>query len=184
MNKFRMCLLGLTAIGGLFLAGSQAFAAGVGNTIGVRLLGSDVAYAGDTLFNAYGVGGPASLCWDFAIHDIKTGDVIGDVTDCAEVTPVANDGFEVIGTTFFYFPGGTVVTRVTTTVQPVLHGSPDYTHITGAIPQAGDNNVIYGDGKFKNAEGPVRLSGAVDLTNFLATGEITIDCLFTLDIGS
>ena len=110
--------------------------------------------------------------------------MIGDVTDCAEI--VEDDPSRLIGTTFFYFSGGTVVSQVDTTVQPVTHGSPDFTHITGAIPWPGENNVIYGDGKFENAEGPVRLSGAVNLSNFdpeMGKYEITIDCLFTLDVG-
>ena len=85
------------------------------------------------------------------------------------------------GTTFFFFPGGTVVTQGRTTVQPTTHGSADFTHITGAIPQPGDNNVVYGDGKFKNASGPVRLSGAVNLVNFPA--QAAFDCVFILDVG-
>ena len=37
------------------------------------------------------------------------------------------------------------------------------------------------DGKFKNASGPVRLSGAVNLTDF--PGKATFDCVFILDVG-
>lgn len=78
------------------------------------------------------------------------------------------------GTTFFFFPGGTLISQGLTTVQPVLHGSSSFTHITGAIPSAGDNGVIWGDGKFKNAAGPVRLSGAVDLSQLDSDGLITL----------
>lgn len=172
---------------------STALAAGLGKNIAVRLAGTATAYSSDDLFDAFGVGGPASYCWDFVLEDIKTGDVIGEVTDCAAIVgvvggtfpgdPVADLGFQIVGTTFFYLPGGTVGTRVLTTVQPVTHGSPDYTHITGAIPQAGEDNVIYSDGRFASAEGPARLSGTIDLSAFLATGAISIDCIFVLDLG-
>ena len=163
--------------------GNSAFAVGKGNNIAVRLLGTATAYPSADLFDAYGVVGPASDCWDFDLVDIKTGNLIGDVTDCAATAGEVGDVSQLIGTTFFYFPGGTVVSQVYTTVQPVTHGSPDFTHITGAIPGLDEYNVIYGDGKFRNAEGPVRLSGAVNLSNLFSEGEITIDCLFTLDVG-
>ena len=77
---------------------------------------------------------------------------------------------------------GTLISRGLTTVQPVLHGSVDFTHITGAIPSPGDEGVIYGDGKFKNASGPVRLSGAVNLSELASDGLITFDCMFLIDI--
>jgi len=86
------------------------------------------------------------------------------------------------GTTFFFFPGGTLISRGLTTVQPVLHGSADFTHITGAVPSPTDNGVIYGDGKFKKAAGPVRLSGAVNLSLLNSDGIITFDCVFVIDI--
>jgi hypothetical protein len=84
-------------------------------------------------------------------------------------------------TTFFYFPGGTLVSRGRVTVQPVLTGSTDFTHITGAVPSPYGNNVIYGDGKFKKAVGSVRLSGAVNMSAF-ADGLIFFDCVFVIDI--
>ena len=86
------------------------------------------------------------------------------------------------GTTFFFFPGGTLISQGLTTVQPVLHGSADFTHITGAVPSSGDHGVIYGDGKFKNASGPVRLAGAVNLSLLNSDGQITFDCVFIIDI--
>ena len=179
MKHFRnVSILAIALV--LTIVGNSVFAAGLGNTIAVRLLGTATAYPSTDLFDAYGVDSSDSLCWDFALIDIKTGNLIGDVTDCAEV--VDDDESKLIGTTFFYFPGGTIVSQVKTTVQPVTHEPEYFTHITGAIPELDDNNVIYGDGKFKNAEGPVRLSGAVNLRN-LDMGEITIDCLFTLDVG-
>lgn len=170
-----------------------AFAAGLGQNIAVRLVGNATAYPGDDLFDAFGVEAPPSFCWDFALEDINTGNVIGSVTDCGAIVGVVGGtlgvdniedlGFQVIGTTFFYLSGGTVGTQVLTTVQPVTHGSPDHTHITGAVPQSDENNVIYGDGRFANAEGTARLSGTGNFSEFLATGEVYFDCIFVLDLG-
>jgi hypothetical protein len=171
----------------LFMEDS-AFAAGPGNNIAARLLGTATAYPSTDLFDAYGVVGPDSFCWDFDLVDIKTGNSIGDVTDCAAIVGVVGtdlgDGYQALGTTFFYFPGGTVVSRVYTTVQPVTHGSPDFTHVTGAVPQEGVDNVLYGDGKFPGAKGTVRFAGTGDFSTCFINGEIAIDCLFTLDIST
>ena len=54
--------------------------------------------------------------------------------------------------------------------------------MTGAVPSPSDNGVIYGDGKFKNAAGPVRLSGVVNLSMLNSDGLITFDCVFIIDI--
>jgi hypothetical protein len=128
------------------------------------------------------------MCWDFDMLDIKTGNSIGAATDCAEIIGFVEtelgDGYEVIGTTFFYFPGGTVVSTSNTTVMPVIHGSPDFTHITGDVPEEGTNNVLYGDRKFKSATGTVRFSGAGNFSTVFDDWVISIDCLFTLDIST
>ena len=120
--------------------------------------------------------------------DIKTGSIIGYATDCGAITEVvgeaSNQGWKVVGTTIFHFPGGTIASRVLTTVQPVTHGSPLFTHITGAVPLEGTNNVIYGDGKFQSATGTVRFSGTGDFSQMhpVLGGIINIDCIFTLKI--
>ena len=169
------------------------FAAGLGQNIAVRLVGNATAYVGDDLFAAYGVEAPSSVCWDFDLEDVNTGNVIGSITDCGAIVGVFGGtlgeddiedlSFQVIGTSFFHLPGGTIGTQVLTTVQPVIHGSPDHTHITGAVPQPDENNVIYGDGRFANANGTARLSGTGNFSDFLATGEVYFDCIFVLDLG-
>ena len=172
--------LGSLVVTLLFLSGA-ASAAGLGNNIAVRLVGTADMYIGDTLFEKFNLDPVGALCFDLDIVDVKSGNVIGAAADCLSDIDVVGDGVALTGTTFFFFHGGTVITRGLTTVQPKTHGSADFTHITGAIPQAGDNNVIYGDGKFKNASGPVRLSGAVNLGSFPAQAKF--DCVFILDIG-
>jgi len=178
----------------VFLAGmGTVLAAGLGQNIAVRLVGTETAYESGDLFDMYGVEGLPSYCWDFDLQDVNTGDVIGAITDCAAIVGVVggtfgvdaieNLGFQVVGTAFFHLPGGTVGTRILTTVQPVTHGSPDVTHISGAIPQPDENNVIYGDGRFAGAEGTARLVGSGNFSDFLATGETYFDCIYVLDLG-
>ncbi len=165
----------------LIILGNAASAAGLSNNIAVRLVGTAEMFVGDSLFTEFGLAPEGALCYDVDLVDVKSGDVIGSATDCLTNINPMGSGVALTGTTFFFFPGGTVVSRGLTTVQPTLHGSSGFTHITGAVPQPGDNSVVYGDGKFKNASGPVRLSGAVNLTNFPAAA--TFDCVFVLDVG-
>ena len=183
MRTLQKMIIFVLIITGLTVT-SWANAAGVGNNIAVRLVGDDVAYDGDSLFEMFDLDPLGALCFDLDLVDAKTGNVIGAASDClSSVNP--NSDFSSImltGTTFFFFPGGTLVSQGLTTVQEVLHGSSDFTHITGAIPSPSDDSVIYGDGKFKNAAGPVRLSGAVNLSKLLTDGEITFDCIFIIDI--
>ena len=148
------------------------------------MAGTGQAYAGDELFEEFGLPPLGANCFDLDLVDAKTGNVIGSASDCLSgITPsITDNGVMLTGTTFFFFPGGTLVSQGLTTVQPVLHGSASYTHITGAVPSPGDNGVIYGDGKFKNAVGPVRLSGAVNLSALNSDGQITFDCVFIIDI--
>lgn len=121
-----------------------------------------------------------AVCFDLEVRDINTGLRIGDGTDClSNITPVG-DGLQVIATTYFKLPSGTLVSRGTTTVQPTTGGSPSFTHITGAVPDSGVNNVLSGTGAFKRAKGRVRLSGAVNLSQ---EGIISFDCLFIADIS-
>ena len=167
-----------------FLASSTLYAAGIGNNIVVRLAGTATAYEGNDLFNEFGLTPLDALCFDVDLIDAKTGNVIGAASDCLSgITPsVTDNGTMLTGTTFFFFPGGTLISQGLTTVQPVLHGSPDSTHITGAVPSPSGEGVVYGDGKFQNASGPVRLSGAVNLSMLDSDGQITFDCVFVIDI--
>lgn len=163
---------------------ATAQAAGIGNTISVRLAGTGAAYDGNPLFNEFNLVPVDAACFDLDLVDIKTDRIIGSAIDCLSgISPSSSDdGVMLTGTTFFFFPGGTLVSQGLTTVQPVLHGSPDFTHITGAVPSPGDNGVIFGSGKFANVEGPVRLSGAVNLSALDSDGLITFDCVFIIDL--
>lgn len=167
----------------LFSAG-WANAAGIGNNMVVLLAGTGYADPSGDQFVRLGLPVPGGVfCFDMDLVDAKTGNVIGSGSDClSDVRPSADDnGLMMTATSFFHFPGGTVVSQGLVTVQPVLHGASEYTHVTGAAPSPTENNVIYGDGKFSGAAGSVRLSGLVNMSNF-GSGIILFDCLFVIDI--
>jgi hypothetical protein len=165
------------------LSASGANAAGIGNNIVVLLAGLGAGYDGNEQFEQFGLEPLDATCFEMDLIDAKTGNVIGRGSDClSDIAPSGDGGgLMMTATTFFYFPGGTLVSRGRVTVQPVLTGSTEFTHITGAVPSPGANSVMYGDGKFKNAYGSVRLSGAVNMSGF-AAGLIFFDCVFVIDI--
>jgi len=171
------------------LSASGANAAGIGKNIVVVLGGTGTADVSGEHFYQLGLedelaelGGAA--CFDIDLIDAKTGNVIGSGADClSRVTPSeTDDGMLLTATTFFYFPGGTLVSQGLVTVQPkVLDSLEEFTHVTGAAPAPSEDNVIYGDRKFKKAAGSVRLSGLVNLSQF-DLGVIDFDCVFIIDI--
>ena len=115
--------------------------------------------------------------------EVKSGKVIGTAEDClSNITPVG-DGMSIIGTTTFNFTeGGTLISRGETSVQPTTIGSDAFTHITGAIPAPGSNQVIGGTESYQNVSGTVRLSGAVNLSLLESDGKITFDCIFQITL--
>jgi hypothetical protein len=148
----------------------------------VALKGTAVGEMRPVAFGAQGDDAQA-LCFDLDLIDLKTGRQIGTATDCLSNIQPVGDGIALVGRTIFNFPGGTLVTRGLTSVQPKTHGSPTVTHITGAIPAPGENSILSGMGRFKNAAGSVRLSGAVKMEP-LADGrlQMTFDCIFVIDL--
>ena len=162
---------------------SGASAAGLGKNIVVLLKGEGLVDDSGNQFTALGlVAPPGVLCFDMDLVNAKTGKVIGRGSDClSDITPSDNGGMALTATSFFHFPGGTLVSQGLVTVQPKLHGLEEFTHVTGAAPSQSINNVIYGDGKFKDADGSVRLSGLVNLSRF-GSGYIDFDCVFIIDL--
>lgn len=130
-----------------------------------------------------GIGDPA-LCFDINLEDVKTGKIIGTATDCLSNITSVGDGLSLVGTTTFDFNNGNqLVSRGITTVQPITDGSPNMTHITGSIPDVNENNILSGTGKYHNASGPVRLSGAVNMApQDDGSLQITFDCLFVINL--
>ena len=175
-NIFTMILVTL-------LSASGASAAGIGNNIVVVLAGTGTAYVGDEQFVQFGLDPVGALCFDMDLIDVKTGNVIGSGSDClSAISPSDNGGMALTATSFFYFPGGTLVSQGLVSVQPKFHGLEEFTHVVGAAPSPSENSVVYGDGKFENASGSVRLSGLVNLSELNSAGKIVFDCVFVIDI--
>ena len=165
------------------LSASGANAAGIGKNIVVLLAGEGLVDDSGNQFTQLGLVAPEGvLCFDMDLVDAKTGNVIGSGSDClSDINMSDNGGMSLTATSFFHFPGGTLVSQGLVTVQPKLHGLEEFTHVTGAAPSPSENNVIYGDGRFKDAAGSVRLSGLVNLAR-LGVGYIDFDCVFIIDI--
>jgi hypothetical protein len=150
----------------------------------VRLVGTDIGETRDVP----DIDGSSAegLCFDLSLEDVKTGKIVGTATDClSNVTPVG-DGLTLVGTTTFNFnDGNQLVSRGTTTVQPVTNPDPTetpITHITGSIPNSDADNILSGTGKFQDTSGPVRLSGAVNMVPQIdGSLQITFDCMFVID---
>lgn len=125
------------------------------------------------------------LCFTVDLADLTKGEkgkIVGTATDALADVQTVSDGLALTGTTFFHLPQGMLVTRGLTSVQPTTHGSPSATHITGAIPNPEENNILFGTGAFAGARGSVRLSGAVNMSNLSTRNEITFNCLFVIDL--
>ena len=165
------------------LSASGANAAGNGNNIVVLLAGEGLADGSGNQFTQLGLVAPKGvLCFDMDLVDAKTGNVIGSGSDClSDINPSDNGGMALTATSFFHFPGGTLVSQGLVTVQPKFHGLEGYSHVVGAAPSPSENSVIYGDGRFKDVNGSVRLSGLVNLER-LGSGYIDFDCLFIIDL--
>ena len=162
---------------------SGASAGDFGKNIIVLLAGEGLADGSGNQFTQLGLVAPEGvLCFDIDLIDAKTDRVIGSGSDClSAITPSDNGGMALTATSFFHFPGGTLVSQGLVSVQPKFHGLEEYTHVVGAAPSPSESNVIYGDRKFKDANGSVRLSGLVNLSR-LGTGYIDFDCVFIIDI--
>ncbi len=132
-----------------------------------------------------GVADPA-ICVDVDLADARTGHVIGTGTECLSEADLDGQGAKPIATTTFNFPGGTLVQRGKLTAQPVLWEpqfnsdvDPKVQLVTGAFPAPGVNNVLSGTGRFKNAMGRVRLSGAAGDN---PDGTTTLNCIFVIEL--
>ena len=161
--------------------------AGGGKHLVLNLVGTGFMYE-DTVPDIDGDGNDdPAICFDVALIDQKNNRVVGAATDClSDLTPT-DTGVALVGTSYFHLPQGTLITRGSTSVQPVLQPTVttwghNITHITGA---SGTGNAIIGGTKrFAGATGTARLSGMVDLSGFsqVVGDPMTFDCLFVIDL--
>ena len=140
-------LLVAIGIGFVAFSGASTISANKGGdpTITVALRGHDEGFMMDIPTTSGGA--TRGLCFNVDMVDVSTGKVIGDATAClADIGGGAIGGVILTGTTFFNFPGGRLVSRGRTTVQPLNEMAPgsSITHITGAIPAPGTNQILSG----------------------------------------
>ena len=128
-----------------------------------------------------------AMCFDVQVVDAENNQILGKGTDCLSMATPTGTGVALVGTSYFHLPGGSLITRGKTSVQPVLHPTVTprgltVTHITGAASDK--NSVIGGTGRFANTSGKVRLSGMVSMADFAGNvgDPIVFDCLFVVDL--
>jgi hypothetical protein len=178
-NRYRLIqYLGLFALA-LVVTSAHAANRG-GQVLTLNLKGTGTAYLAEIPV-IDGTGTTTGTCFDVGLFDMSTGLQVGTATDCLADLVDEMGGTRLIGTTYFKFTGGaTIVTRGKTTVMPVLHGSPGFTHVTGA--GADGNGILSGTNQYANASGSVRLSGLVNLSKLASDGQITFDCIFVMNL--
>jgi hypothetical protein len=116
-------------------------------------------------------------CFDVDLLDVVTDRSLGTATRCFTDVNTVNGGTVLTDTTFFRLREGTIVSRSRTTVQPILDGSPEVTHIATAIPTPAATTILpdAGSGVFKGVPGTTRLAGAMDMRQFRERNEIAFD---------
>ncbi|MGI9326317.1 MAG: hypothetical protein ACR2PZ_13930 [Pseudomonadales bacterium] len=122
------------------------------------------------------------FCFDGALVDAKTNKVIGTAQECLSATPTGMT----YATTTLNFPSGSIVARGKISVLPVQWDpatnpdvDPAVGAVTGYFPAPGTNNILSGTGRFANATGRVRLSGAA---RDFGDGTANLNCLFIIDL--
>ena len=140
------------------------------------------------------VGAPGSgvLRFPGVFTDPSTGRIVGTGDDTLDLNtveggdPFAGENFVVSNTTTFNLHGGTIVTQNRTSVAPFTQGTTgatedEVTHLTGDFSRG---VILSGTGRYQGITGTVRLSGAVDMSQFTGGPGSPIDfnCLFVFDV--
>jgi hypothetical protein len=121
------------------------------------------------------------------IDDTTSGDTTGGMPDFGMIANTIDASVAIDAVTFFFFPGGHLVSDGWTTVRPFFagigngDGTPDegsVSHLTGSIPGEAPT-VVAASGRFSKLvnKGNVRLSGAVNLG---LEGSLFFSCLFVI----
>jgi hypothetical protein len=118
-------------------------------------------------------------CFDVSLLDPKNQNQLGTATRCFTDIKTVQDGLALTETTFLKFADGTIVARSRPTMQPILDGSSDMTHLIGAVPDPFVTNLLVESSteRFKGMPGSLRYGGVVDLKNFKEKNELTFDDL-------
>lgn len=157
-------------------------------TIAVQLKGKAVGFLADVPA-ADGSQINDAICFRVPMFHVPTGLELGEAFDClSDVVDDGDGGVTLTDTTIFSFSGnGLLVShgRVSIRLLQDIESAPASTHITGSVPNADTKNIaLAGGNRFEGRTGTVRLSGAVNMSEFnLNPGEpITFDCLFVIKL--
>lgn len=116
-------------------------------------------------------------CFDVEMIDPKDHMHVGSATRCFTDIQTVEDGFAATETTFLNFRDGIIVARNRTTIQPILDGAAEMTHITGTVPMPSTTNLLveHNTGRYQGMPGSLRLGGVVALHRFQDNNEIIFD---------
>jgi len=153
----------------------------VGKELLLNAKGRATAYSCDIPETVLGT--TSALCFKVPLYNMKTGAYVGILVDrLADIIPQDGGGLLVTVTSTFRFTQWRkkpqFTTRVLGNVQPFISGSNTMTHLTGAIPSAGDNDILSGTKRFHHATGTARESGAINLAAF--QGQVGDEVVFDL----
>ena len=131
-----------------------------------------------------------AICFEVPLFDVPTGMNVGVGLDClSDIVDDGDGGVTLTDTTIFDFKeNGTLVSQGRVSIRPIkdTESAPASTHVTGSIPSPGTKTIITSEGTelFQGRTGAVRLSGAVNMSEFnLNPGEpIDFDCLFVIKV--
>ncbi len=123
-----------------------------------------------------------AMCFDVDMIDLETGEVIGTGTDCLYNIQETNNGLTLTDVTIFQFNDGRIMSKSEVEVQAVANGFPNVSHLTGSVPEEGHNSILRSSGRYRNAAGRVRLSGAVDMSSLESNGQMTFNCIFVIEL--
>ncbi|PCJ11841.1 MAG: hypothetical protein COB04_18545 [Gammaproteobacteria bacterium] len=128
----------------------------------------------------------ANVCFEVPMFNLTTNRLIGRGIDCLgnfDFTDELIPELTLTDTVIFQFHSGTIVATSEVTIQQNLTGDPNVTHLTGAFPS--EENIDFTSGRFRRSDGgTVRLSGGVDMSDFIATGgPLVFNCIFVIDLN-
>ena len=130
-------------------------------------------------------------CFEIELRNPAGGYRIGTGVDCLRIDNIADDAdfIELSAHSFFLMPGkNAFIASGFTTVRAFRDGvgngdrgdgAGPISHMTGSLPDG--YNITGGSGDFSDATGSVRLSGAVDLSDF-GNGNIFFNCLWVVEL--
>lgn len=124
---------------------------------------------------------PETLCFEIPLERLGNGKIIGTGIDClSNIQADEETGAVTLSdVAVFNIKKNVLVSVGDVTIQPNLTEDPNVTHITGSFPT--EDNIVYGTKKFEDANGSVRLSGGVDMSQFPNT--IFFDCIFVINLN-